>query len=44
MPEWCGNVLRMRDNRWPKRKFIWSLEGGKRRGRLDIKWEGKWQE
>jgi hypothetical protein len=39
MLEWYGNVLRMRDNRWPKRKFIRSLEGGKRRGRLDIKWE-----
>jgi len=29
----------MRDNRWPKRKLIWSLEGSKKRGRLDVKWK-----
>jgi hypothetical protein len=29
----------MTDKRWPKRKFTWSLEERKKRGRPDIKWE-----
>ena len=41
MLKWYGNLLRMRDNRWPKRKFIRSLEGRKTRRRPDIKWESE---
>jgi hypothetical protein len=41
MLKWYGNVLHVTDNRWPKRKFIWSVEGRKRRGRPDITWESE---
>jgi hypothetical protein len=29
----------MEDNRWPKRIMTWSLEGRRRRGRFEMKWE-----
>jgi hypothetical protein len=35
--KWYGHVLRMEDNRWPKRIMTWSLEG--RRGRPEMRWE-----
>jgi hypothetical protein len=37
--QWYGHITRMGGNRWPKRKFTWSPEGRKRRGRLEMKWK-----
>jgi hypothetical protein len=38
--KWYGNVLRMEDNRCPKRIMTWSPEGRRqRRGRPEMKWE-----
>jgi hypothetical protein len=36
MLKWYGHVLRMEDNRWPKRIMTWSPEG---RRRPEMKWE-----
>jgi len=35
----CGHVVRMEDNRWPKRIMTCSPEGRRRRGRPEVKWE-----
>jgi hypothetical protein len=37
MLKWYGNVLRVEDNRWPKRIMTWLSE--ERRGRPKMKWE-----
>jgi len=34
-----GHVVRMEDNRWPKRIMTWLPEGRQRRGRPEVKWE-----
>jgi hypothetical protein len=34
-----GHILRVGDNRWPKRILNWLPEGRKRRGRPEMKWE-----
>jgi hypothetical protein len=41
MLKWYGHVLRMEDNTWPKRIMTWSLEGRRRGGRPEMKWERK---
>jgi hypothetical protein len=33
------HVVRMGDNRWPKRKMTWSPEGSRRQGRHGVQWE-----
>jgi hypothetical protein len=38
MLNWFGHILRMEDNRWPKRIMTWSQEG-RRRERHEMKWE-----
>jgi hypothetical protein len=35
--KWYGHVLRMENNRWPRRIMIWSPEGRRRRGRPEMK-------
>jgi len=37
--KWYGHVVRMDDNRWPKRLMTWLPEGRRRRGRPEAKWE-----
>lgn len=37
--KWCKYVVRMEDNRWPRRIMIWSPEGRRERGRTEVKWE-----
>jgi len=37
--KYYGHILRVGDNRWPKRKLTWSSEGRKRRGRSKMKRE-----
>jgi hypothetical protein len=39
MLKWYGHVVRMEDNRWPKRIMTWSPEERRRRGRPEVKWE-----
>jgi len=34
-----GHVVRMEDNRWPKRITTWRPEGRRRRGRPEVKWD-----
>jgi hypothetical protein len=34
-----GHVVRMDDNRWPKRIMTWSPKGRRRRGRPEVKRE-----
>ena len=42
MLKWYGHVVRMKENRWPKRIMTWSPGGGRRRGgRPEVKWEKK---
>ena len=38
MLKWYGHVVRMEDNRWPKRITTWCTEGRQRRGRPEAKW------
>jgi hypothetical protein len=37
--KWYVHVLRMEDNRWPKRIMTWSPEGRRMRGRPKMKCE-----
>ena len=37
--KWYGYVVRMDDNRWPKRIRTSPPEGRLRRGRSEVKWE-----
>jgi len=39
MLKWYVHVVRIEDNRWPKRIMTWSPEGRRRRGRPEVKWE-----
>jgi hypothetical protein len=41
LAEWYGHVARMDYKIWRKRIMTWSLEGRRRRGRPDVKWEKK---
>jgi hypothetical protein len=38
MLKWYGHVLRIEDDRWPKRRMTW-LQEGRIRGRPEMKWE-----
>jgi hypothetical protein len=38
MSKWYGQVVRMDDNRWPKRITKWRPEGRRRRGRPEVRW------
>jgi hypothetical protein len=37
--KWYGHVVRMEDNRWPKRIMSWTPEGRRRRGQPEAKLE-----
>lgn len=39
MSKWYGHVVRMGDNRWPKRIKKWLPEGRRKRGLPEAKWE-----
>ena len=39
MLKWFGHLVRMEDNRWPKRILTSSPRGRRQRGRPDVKWE-----
>jgi hypothetical protein len=41
MLKWYVHVLNMEDKRWPKHILTWSPQGRKRRGRREMKCEGK---
>lgn len=38
--KWFGHVLRMPENRWPKRVFQWAPQGRRKRGRPRKSWNG----
>jgi len=39
--KWCGHLLRLGNNRGPKRIFTWSPEGRKIRGSPHMQWKIK---
>jgi hypothetical protein len=41
MLQWYEHIVRMEDNRWPKRIMTWSPGGERQRGRPEVQWEKK---
>ena len=39
--KWYGHILRMEDNRWPKKIYLWTPHGRRRRGRPQLSWRNQ---